>query len=158
MLTWYAAGAVFGVWNVFQSNGLDVRAIALGALLPLLIDLPFGQQKYGHTLLGAVLALVIVMLATARPGQRLARRHLIGVPIGWFCGLVLSFAFANEHTFWWPFLGRTFDEASLWPALPLAIGLEVVGLIATRWCWVRFGLADPARRRVMLRQGKVSVV
>ena len=32
MILWYAAGAVFIVWNVFQSSGVDFRAVAVGAL------------------------------------------------------------------------------------------------------------------------------
>ena len=68
MLLWYAAGSVFGVANVFQSPGLDYRLVAVGALLPLLIDLPFGEQAYAHTLLASTVLLVVVMLATALPG------------------------------------------------------------------------------------------
>lgn len=157
MFFWYAAGAVFCVWNVFQSNGLDVRAIAIGALAPLVLDAPFGAQRYAHTLLAPVVVLTLVMVATAGRGHRLARRHLIGVPIGWFSGLVLSGAFTHQHTFWWPALGTSFDHATLLPSLPVAFGLEVVGLLALRWCWVRFGLADPARRRALWRDGRVSV-
>ena len=51
MILWLACGSIFGVWNVFQSSGLDFRLIALGALLPLAIDAPFGAQSYAHTLL-----------------------------------------------------------------------------------------------------------
>ena len=65
MLLWYVFGAIFGVWNVFQSPGLDFRLIAAGALLPELIDLPFGAQAYAHTLLAATVVLVATMLATA---------------------------------------------------------------------------------------------
>ena len=64
MLLWFVFGAIFGVWNVFQSPGLDFRLIAAGALLPELIDLPFGAQAYAHTLLAATLVLVVTMLAT----------------------------------------------------------------------------------------------
>ena len=28
MLLWFVFGAIFGVWNVFQSPGLDFRLIA----------------------------------------------------------------------------------------------------------------------------------
>ena len=160
MITWYAAGAVFVVWNVFQSGGLDVRAIALGGLAPLLVDAPFGEQRHGHTLLAAVVALMVVMVVTARPGKRgrrLLRRHLIGFPIGWFCGLALSGAFAHDHTFWWPVRGRTFEGASLWPSWPVAVALEAVGLLALRWCWIRFRLGDRSRRRALWRRGRVVV-
>jgi hypothetical protein len=156
MLTWYAAGAVFGVWNVFQSGGIDVRMVAIGSLAPLLVDVGFGAQRYGHTLLAPVAALVLVMLATAGRGHRLLRRHLIGVPIGWFCGIALSGSFTHQHTFWWPALGTTFDRASLLPPLPWALVLEAIGLLALRWCWVHFGLRDPARRRTLWRAGKVA--
>ena len=60
MLLWFAFGAIFGVWNVFQSPGLDFRLIAAGALLPEVIDLPFGAQAYAHTLLAAIVVLVVV--------------------------------------------------------------------------------------------------
>ena len=56
MVLWLAFGSIFGVWNVFQSPGLDFRLIALGALLPLVLDAPFGEQAYAHTLLSAVVA------------------------------------------------------------------------------------------------------
>ena len=58
MVLWFVFGAIFGVWNVFQSPGLDFRLIAAGALLPELIDLPFGAQAYAHTLLAAIVVLI----------------------------------------------------------------------------------------------------
>ena len=58
MVLWLAFGSIFGVWNVFQSPGLDFRLIVLGALLPLAIDAPFRSQAYAHTLLSAVIVLV----------------------------------------------------------------------------------------------------
>jgi hypothetical protein len=157
MFCWYAAGSVFIVWNVFQSAGLDIRAVALGGLAPLIVDLPFGEQRYGHTLLAPVVVLAIVMAVTAGHGHRLLRRHLIGLPIGWFCGLALSGAFTHDQTFWWPFRGTTFEGAPLLPAWPVAIALEVLGLLALRWCWTRFRLDVPARRRALWRRGRVMV-
>lgn len=159
MFFWYAAGAVFLTWNVFQSGGLDVRALALGGLMPLLVDLPFGEQRYGHTLLVPVTVLGVVMLATARPGmrgRRLLRRHLIGIPIGWLWGLALSGAFLHQRTFWWPAFGSDFEGAPLVP-WPGAILLELIGLLALSWCWVRFGLRDPQRRRTLWRTGRVAI-
>ncbi len=158
MFFWYTAGSVFGVWNVFQSGGLDFRAVALGALLPLLVDLPFGAQRYGHTLLAPVALLCVVMLLTTGRGHRLARRRVIGLPIGWFCGLVLSGAFASQHGFWWPAFGHTFDHVALLPAVPVVIGEELAGLVALRWIWMRFGLRDPRRRAELLRRGRLVPV
>src|SRR4029453_880210 len=102
MILWPAFGSIFAVWNVFQSPGLDFRIVALGAVLPLLLDAPFGEQAYAHTLLSAVVALVLTMLCTAGRGNRLRRRRALGLPIGWFAGLVLSGAWAHKEVFWWP--------------------------------------------------------
>ncbi len=90
MVLWFVFGAIFGVWNVFQSPGLDFRLIAAGALLPELIDLPFGAQAYAHTLLAAVVVLVATMLLTTGRGRRLRRRRALGLAIGWFAALVLE--------------------------------------------------------------------
>ena len=45
-----------------------IRLIALGALLPLAIDAPFGGQSYAHTLLSGVVLLTIAMVATIGRG------------------------------------------------------------------------------------------
>lgn len=158
MILWYAAGAVFGVWNVFQSSGLDFRLVALGALGPLLLDLPFGHQAIGHTLLLSVVALTAAMVATTGRGRRLVRRRLIGLPIGLFGGLVLSGAWAHPEVFWWPLLGTEFGDVPLLPALPLALALEALGGLAAVWCWRRFGLADRQRRSEFVRSGRLEVV
>lgn len=157
MILWYAAGAVFAVWNVFQSAGLDYRAVALGALLPLL-DVIAGEQAWAHSLLAPTVAMAVVMLGTSRRGRRLARRRWIGVPIGWYFGVGLSGAFAEQHVFWWPVFGDRFDDAAIWPPLAWALGLEALGIIAARWCWTRFGLADPIRRRTFARTGRLALV
>ena len=65
MFFWLVFGAIFGVWSVFQSSGLDFRLVAIGAVLPELIDAPFRAQSYAHTLLAAVLVLTVTMLATS---------------------------------------------------------------------------------------------
>jgi hypothetical protein len=154
---WYTAGAVFAVWNVFQSAGLDFRAVALGALLPLLVDLPAGHQAFAHSLLAPVALLAVVMLATSGRGRRLLRRRVIGLPIGWFCGLALSGAFASQRVFWWPGFGTSFGHTALLPVVPVVVVEELLGLLATRWIWMRFGLRDPARRRAFVRRGRLAV-
>ena len=57
MIAWLAFGSVFVVWNVFQSSGLDFRLVAIGALAPVVIDAPWGEQAYAHTLLVATAVL-----------------------------------------------------------------------------------------------------
>ena len=108
----------------FQSAGLDFRTVALGALLPLLVDLPAGHQAFAHTLLAPVALLALVMLATSGRGHRLLRRRVIGLPIGWFCGLALSGAFASQRVFWWPGFGTGFGHIALLPAAPVVVQFD----------------------------------
>ena len=157
MLLWYCAGTVFAIWNVFQSNGLDTRLLALGGLMPLLVDLPFGAQRFGHSLLAPVGALVVVMLITIGRGSRLRRRRIIGLPIGWMCGTALSGAFANQNVFWWPAFGVSVPRVHLLPPLGIAVALESVGAMLAWWCVIRFGLRDAARRQDFLRTGRVVI-
>ena len=158
MLLWYAAGSVFAVWNVFQSAGIDFRAVAVGSLLPLVIDVPSTHQAYGHALVAPVGALLLVMLVTSGRGRRLRRRKVIGLPIGWFCGLVLSGAFASQRVFWWPAFGRSFGHVALLPAVPVVVIEELLGVAAAVWIWSRFGLRDPSRRRELVRRGRLALV
>src|SRR4029079_16524755 len=96
--------AIVGVYEIFRSRGLDYRLVALGALAPLLVDLPSGRMGPCHSIVVAVAVLALVMLGTiGRP--RLLRRRLVCLPIGWFCGLVLSGAFLPDTVFLSPLLG-----------------------------------------------------
>lgn len=155
MILWRAFGSIFGVWNVFQSTGLDFRLVAIGAVAPLVVDAPFGAQSYGHTLLSAVVVLVASMLAFAGRGKRLRRRRALSFAIGWFCALVLGGAWAHEDVFWWPAFGAERPEAPMFPALPVALALEALGAAAAFWTWRRFGLHDRDRRRLFARTGRL---
>ena len=157
MILWLVFGAIFGVWNVFQSSGLDFRLIALGSLLPLLLDLPFGAQSYAHTLLAAVLVLVLAMATTAGRGHRLRRRRALSLSVGWFTALVLGASWAHKELFWWPAFGTARPEAPLFPPWPVVVIEELLGLAAAWWMWTRFGLRDPERRRTFLHTGRLVV-
>ena len=154
MLLWYVGLSVFGVATIFRSSGIDYRLVALGAMLPLLVDLPVGYRWFGHTLLFAVALLVVVMLATVgRP--RLLRRRLLCLPIGVFCGLVLSGAFTNTDLFWWPFLGTSFPHDPLLSSTWVVVVEELIGLVV---CWVLVGQYDlylPGPRRDFFRTGRL---
>jgi hypothetical protein len=157
MILWLAFAAVFVVWNVFQSAGLDYRLVALGALAPL-VDAPFGAQSYAHSLLVATVVLVAAMLGTTGRGHRLRRRRALSLSIGWFAALVLGASWAHEEVFWWPAFGLERPEAPMFGPWPVVVVEEVLGLAAAWWMWVRFGLRDAERRRVFLRTGRLAVV
>lgn len=154
MILWYLAPSIVATHEIFRSRGLDYRLIALGALLPLLVDAPLGYFAYGHSLFVAVFVLAVVMIATiGRP--RLLRRRLICIPIGWMCGLVLSGAFLHDVAFLWPLLGSDFPDDSLVPPVTVIVLLDAAGLAAAAWAWGRFGLADRATRGDFLRHGRL---
>lgn len=155
MFLWFAGLSVLAVWKVFQSPAIDYRMVMLGAVVPV-VELPFGGPRVLHTLLAAVVALAVVMLATR--SHRLLRRQLLGLPIGLFMHLVLNGDWANAHAFWWPAFGLSFGAARL-PELSrglLDLPMEAIGAAALWYAWRRFGLDDPGRRARFLRTGQLD--
>jgi hypothetical protein len=155
VLLWYVGLSVFGVATIFRSVGIDYRLVAIGSMLPFLLDLPFGYKAYGYTLLFPVAMLTVVMLATiGRP--RLLRRRWLCLPIGVFAGIILSGAFTNQDLFWWPFLGTSFPHDALLPAWWVVLILELIGLFV---CWVIVGQYDlylPGPREEFFRTGRLT--
>lgn len=153
MLFWYTGLAILIVANVFRSTGLDYRFVAVGALLPLLVDLPAGHRALGHALLFPVGLFAAVMLATTGR-SRLRRRRLLCVPIGVFVALVLSGAFTQDHVFLWPFLGGA-GQQSLLGAWWIVLLEELGGLAAWWWIVGQFDLYLPQPRRDFWHSGRL---
>ncbi len=153
MVFWPAGVALGLVWLVFRDPAFDYRMVVVGALLPDLLDAPFGGARLAHTLLAAVVVLTVVMLATR--GRRHLRRSLLAVPIGMFAHLVADGMWARTEEFWWPFFGGPLSGRL--PALDhgLAVLLveELAGFLVVAWCWQRFRLNDPTVRGRFLRTG-----
>jgi hypothetical protein len=126
MLLWFAAFAVLGAWAVLRDARFDYRLIALGALLPDLIDAPVGHRALAHTLVFAVASLAVVMLVTVN--RRALRRHLIAIPIGFLAHLVLDFVWVDKSLFWWPAFG-SWGSTGIEPAMPWLVVREVAGAI-----------------------------
>jgi hypothetical protein len=153
MLFWPAGVALGLVWLVFRDPAFDYRVVVVGAVLPDLVDAPFGGAGIAHTLLAAVTVLAMVMVATR--GHRHARRSLLALPIGMFAHLVADGMWARTHMFWWPFFGRSLTGRI--PALDHGVAVlvieELAGLLVVAWCWRRFRLSDPAVRASFVRTG-----
>jgi hypothetical protein len=94
-----------------------------------------------------------MLLTIGRP--RLLRRRLLCLPIGVFCGLVLSGAFTNSDLFLWPLGGTTFPDDPLLPASWVVALEELVGLVACWWVVGQFDLYLPEPRREFLRTGRL---
>ena len=103
MFIWFVTTAVLTIHVVFRDSKFDYRPLIVGALVPDLIDGPFGGAGVLHSVIGAVAIMVVVMLATI--GRRQLRKMLIAVPIGILLHLVYDGAFAMDQVFWWPFMG-----------------------------------------------------
>jgi membrane-bound metal-dependent hydrolase YbcI (DUF457 family) len=153
VILWPAGVALGLVWVVFRDPAFDYRMLVVGALVPDLLDAPFGGARLAHTLLGSVVVLAAVMLGTR--GRRHLRRSLLALPIGMFAHLVADGMWARTTTFWWPFLGRSLTGRL--PALDhgwvVLLFEELVGGVLVVWCWRRFRLSDPTVRAAFFRTG-----
>lgn len=133
MVLWFAGCSIVIVRAVFRDPRIDYRLVALGALLPDLVDVFLGGARYAHTLVASVGLLAVVMLATRR--GRPARRRFLALPIGTLCHLVLDGVWTRRHLFWWPLFGSRL--AGRLPSLDRPIWLiaiqEVAGAVALLW-------------------------
>jgi len=154
MFLWFIGTSVVSVWYVFRDARFDYRLLAVGALLPDIIDVPNGHARWAHSLTVSAATLVGVMLITA--GRKPIRRLLLAVPIGMFLHLVWDGVFASTHVLWWPFAG-SWGSLRV-PSLQrgwLNIGFELAGAALLGWMWHRCELSDPARRRALIRRGEL---
>jgi membrane-bound metal-dependent hydrolase YbcI (DUF457 family) len=161
VLLWPAGMALVTVWLVFRDPAIDHRVLLLGAVLPDLVDAPFGGARLLHTLAASAALLVAVMLLTRRTRSGRSRRHLrrrwLFLPVGTFLHLVFDGMWARGQELWWPVLGGALDGPL--PALDHGVAVlalqEVAGALALLWCWRRFGLAEPQARASFLRTGRL---
>jgi hypothetical protein len=156
---WFVGTAIVAVWYVFRDPRFDYRLLVVGSVLPLadgLFAVGDGPgMRWMHSLAFSVGLLVVVMVATG--GRKPQRKRLLALPIGTFLHLVFDGAWATTDVFWWPFGGWNLDGHRL-PEVQrgwLSIVLEAAGVAIVAWIWRRDRLADPARRRELLRTGRL---
>ena len=155
MFLWFAGGSFLLVWLVFRSPAVDYRLVVAGSLVPL-VELPFGSPRVLHSVTGAAALLAVAMALT--PRRRLVQRRLVAIPIGVLVHLLLDGIWTDTQAFWWPFAGLDFSGADL-PELARGafnVVLEALGAAALWWCWRRFRLDEPARRRRFLETGQLD--
>ena len=155
MVLWPAGMALVAVWLVFRDPAIDHRVVMLGAVLPDVVDAPFGGARLLHTVAFSACLLVAVMLVTR--GRRAARRRWLFLPVGVMLHLVFDGMWARTETFWWPVFGSAFADAL--PALDHGAAVlalqEVAGAVALVWFWRRFRLAAPDVRAEFVRTGRL---
>jgi len=154
---WFVGASLVVAWVVFRDPAIDHRVLVAGALLPDVVDAPFGGARVAHTLVASAALLTAVMLATR--GHRHARRRWLFLPVGTFVHLVADGIWGRAETFWWPFLGGGLDGPlpSLDRGIAAVVLQELAGLAAIVWFVRTFGLAaDRAARTNFLRTGRLS--
>ena len=173
MFFWHVGGALFIARWIFRDPKMDLRVLALGAVLPDLIDKPIGSlifhgyfrtgRIYGHTLLFAVLLLTGVMALTRR--GTVTRRRWMALPIGVFIHLLLDIPIENV-TFWWPFLGfdfPPFEQGALSDLMrylsrsPGVLIQEALGLAYLVGLYRKTDLGEASRRRQLVSTGTLPL-
>lgn len=135
MFFWFIATAVLTIAWVFKDPRFDYRLLAVGAVLPDIIDWPTGWRVM-HSVVTSIAVLALVMLVSL--GRKSYRKLLLGLPIGMFLHLVFDGAFTSAEMFWWPIGGWQFS-ADVLPVVARGwwnVSLEIVGA-AAMWLWWR---------------------
>jgi hypothetical protein len=153
---WFLGTSALTVWFVFRDDTFDYRVLALGALVPDLVDLATGGAWVMHSIVASIGLLTVVMVVARRGSVR--RRRWLALPIGTFLHLVFDGAFNNTKVFWWPFTGAGFGGAEV-PSLDrgaLNIVMEVAGVLMLAWLWRTSGLSRTSVRARFVRTGHLT--
>ncbi len=157
MFFWFLGAGVVAVWNVFHDPSFDYRLLAVGLLLPDIVDAPLGGARALHALPTSVAVLLVIVATTSR--HRPLRRRLLAIPIGMFLHIVADGVFSDTRVFWWPFSGLSLPDARL-PSLArpviVDVALELAGLAMLGWGWRRFALDRAENRRLLRTTGGLS--
>jgi len=172
MLFWHVGGSIWLFRYLFRDPGVDLRFVAVGAILSDLIDKPVGRvlwadtfqtgRIYGHTLLFFVLLLTAVMLITTRGTPQ--RRRWVALAVGVMFHLILDAMWMIPETLFWPFFGLDFPASidDYWSGFfgrllsnPRVIVQEVVGALYLGYLWRSAGLSDSLRRKELLQGGTI---
>ena len=163
MIFWHLGGTIVAFRYVFRDPNIDLRFLALGSVLPDLIDKPIGTilladsfqsgQIFGHSLLFSSLAMAAA-LALTRPG--IWRKRLLALAIGSLFHLVLDGMWTIRETFLWPAFGWAFPPGpeAYWGGLlervlsdPWRIVQELAGISYLIYLARKAELGDAGRRR-----------
>lgn len=172
MLFWHVGGSILLFRYLFRDPGVDLRFLALGAVLSDLIDKPIGRiiwadqfqtgRIYGHTLVFFVLVLTAVMLFTSRGTT--PRQRGVALAVGVMFHLLLDGMWVTPETLFWPLFGWEFPTSveDYWSGLlgrlfddPLVLAQEAAGLVYLVYLYRSSGLSDPARRATLVSTGRL---
>ena len=171
MIFWHVGATLAFIRYAFRDDAMDLRYLALGAILPDLIDTPVGivgwssyeaVRLVSHGILFGSLVMVGVLIFTRRGP---ARKRWMLLAAGVLLHLLLDAMWNLPETLWWPFLG-TEVSATGFPTYgaylkdlltnPIMWAGEALGLIYLVVLSRRSDLSDRAARRTLWRTGVVS--
>jgi len=136
VLFWHTGGTIALIRYTFRDDQMDLRFLALGAVLADLIDTPVGLIFYqqlqavrlvGHSVIFASAVMVMVLLMTRRGRPR---KRWMPVAVGLLVHLLLDAMWADPETLWWPFLGWVFTSAG-----PVTAADYLVSIISDWRVW-----------------------
>jgi len=171
MLFWHVGMTIAFIRYAFRDESMDLRFLALGALLPDLIDTPIAILAWGtyqtprlwsHSFLFGTTVMVLVLFVTRRGPVR--KRWML-LATGVLLHLALDALWNQPETLWWPFLGSDFAATGfatfgLYAADVLTDPLvwvgEAAGLAYLVFLWRKSGLQIAEARRKLLMTGAVS--
>ncbi|HUR48049.1 MAG TPA: hypothetical protein VMY88_00770 [Acidimicrobiales bacterium] len=136
-------------WMVFRDPALAYAMVAVGALVPDLVDLAAGGVGPGHSIVVGGGLLGVVMLGTR--GRRRLRRRMLGLPLGFLFHLVLDGAWLEgPERLWWPLAGSTLrgNLPSIGRPTVVILAMEIAGVVLGWLAWRAIGSARSARREV----------
>jgi membrane-bound metal-dependent hydrolase YbcI (DUF457 family) len=171
VIFWHVGATLAFIRYAFRDEAMDLRYLALGALLPDLIDTPFGiagWSSFGavrlasHGILFGSLVMVLVLVFTRRG---LVRKRWMLLATGVLLHLLLDAMWNLPETLWWPFLGTRFSATEFATygeyfkdllTNPVMWTGEILGLIYLITLTRRANLADGDARRTFWKTGVVS--
>ena len=172
MLFWHLGATTLLVRYTFRDERMDLRTLALGAVVADLIDTPIGLALFAstssillvaHSLLVAALVMIGVVLVTRRGRPR---RRWMAIPVAMLMHLLLDGMWSHPESLLWPFFGFDFAPSGFATAGaylesiltdPLRWVGEACGLAYLVYLWRAGGLSDREARREFGRTGIIRV-
>ncbi len=171
MIFWHLGLTFLIARYIFRDPEMDLRWVAVGALLPDIIDKPIGSiffhdtfgthRVFAHTLLFPLVVLILILVVT-RSGSVL-RRGLLWLSLGLFAHLLLDGVFGDHELFFWPIFGTDFPTHADSTFLALVKRMvtdwrtwvgEAIGMAYLVFLWVK-RLNTKALMRDFARTGRI---
>jgi hypothetical protein len=167
LLLWHLGTAAALVYVTLGRRRIDYRYVAIGAVLPDLVDGALGLIAFdgpagrwiAHSLV-AVIAVAVAIILGLRGERRLA---MFGIAVGWLLHLVADGMWEAPETFFWPAFGSDFasspPEPYSWDLLVHpwdhlgTWGAELVGAAILLWFYVAFEMKKDGRLQLFLKDG-----